>query len=43
MYEVVLKEGKFYIAKNGRILDVIGSFEDPLTPEIIIKEIENEV
>ena len=43
MYEVDLKDGEFWIAKNGKILDVIGSFIDPLTPEMIIKEIKDEV
>ena len=43
MYEVVLKDGEFWIAKNGKILEAIGSFCEPLTPEIIIKEIEYEV
>ena len=43
MYEVVLKDGEFWIAKNGRVLEVLGSFNDPLTPEIIISEIKDEV
>lgn len=43
MYEVVLNDGKFWISKDGKILEVIGSFDEPLTPEIIIKEIENEI
>ena len=43
MYEVVLKDGEFWIAKNGKVLDVLGSFIDPVTPEIIIEEIKDEV
>ena len=43
MYEVVLKDGEFWIAKDGKILDVIGSFIDPLTPEMIIREIKDEI
>lgn len=43
MYEVVLKDGEFWIAKNGKILEVLGSFIDPLTPEMIIKEIKDEI
>ncbi|WP_458456489.1 hypothetical protein [Methanobrevibacter sp.] len=43
MYEVILKNGEFWIARNGKVLEVIGSFNDPITPEIIIKEIEDEV
>lgn len=43
MYEVVYKDGEFWIAKNGKILEVLGSFIDPLTPELIIMEIKDEV
>ena len=43
MYEVVLKDGEFWIAKNGKILDVLGSFCEPITPEIIFEEIKDEV
>lgn len=43
MYEVVLRDGEFWIAKDGMVLEVLGSFNDPLTPEIIISEFENEV
>ena len=42
-YEVVYKDGTFWIARNGKILEVVGSFIDPLTPEVIIKEIEDEI
>ena len=43
MYVLVLRDGEFWIAKNGKILEVLGSFIDPLTPEIIILEIKDEV
>ena len=42
MYSVEYKEGKFWIVKDGKILEDIGGFIDPVTPEIIIREIENE-
>ena len=42
MYEVVYVDGEFWIAKNGERLKELGGFIDPLTPEIIIKEIEDE-
>lgn len=43
MYEVKYDEndGLFWIIKDGRILIDLGGFIDPVTPEIIIGEIEN--
>ena len=38
--EVVYEDGKFWISKNGKILREIGGFIDPISPKIIIKEIE---
>lgn len=43
MYEVVYKDELWWITKDGRVLKDLGGFTDPLSPEIIIKEIENEV
>lgn len=43
MYEVVLKDEKYWISYNGNIVEDIGSFDEPVSPSIIIKEIENEV
>lgn len=43
MYEVVLKDGEFWIVRNGEILKELGSFIEPLSPKIIIKEIQDEV
>lgn len=43
MYEVVFDNGLFWISKDGSILDQLGGYIDPITCEIIIKEIEDEV
>ena len=43
MYEVMLKDGEFWIAKDGKIVEMLGSFDEPITPEIIVKEANNEV
>lgn len=43
MYEVVYKDELWWISCDGAILKELGSFIEPLSPEIIIKEIENEV
>lgn len=39
--EVVYEDGEFWISKNGKILRELGGFIDPVSPEIIIKEIKN--
>ena len=41
--EVIYKDEKFWISKDGKILKELGGFIDPISPEIIIKEIENEI
>lgn len=43
MYQVIYKDELFWVSKNGEIIESIGGFIDPVTPEIIIKEIENEI
>ena len=43
MYDIIFDEGYWWITKDGRILKDIGSFIDPVSPKIIIKEIENEL
>lgn len=42
MYSIKYVDGEFWIAKDERILEELGSFIDPISPEIIIKEIEDE-
>ena len=43
MYEVVLKDGEFWIAKDGKIVEMLGSYDEPITPEIIVKEVNDEI
>lgn len=43
MYEVIYDDGYWWICKDGEILDDLGSFIEPVSPEIIIKEIEDEI
>ena len=43
MYDIVLEDGKFWISYNGRIVEEIGSFIEPITPLRIIKEINDEI
>ena len=43
MYEVRFKYGYWWIFKDGELLTELGKFIDPISPEIIIKEIENEI
>lgn len=38
--EVIYKDELFWISKDGKILEEIGGFIDPISPKIIIKEIE---
>lgn len=39
MYDVIFKDGKWWISRDGKILDDL-EFDDPISPKIIIKEIE---
>lgn len=39
--EVVYEDGMFWISKDGKIIKELGGFIDPISPEIIIKEIED--
>ena len=43
MYQVVYEDELFWVSKNGEIIRSIGGFIDPVTPEIIIEEIKNEI
>ena len=43
VYDVVLKDGKWWISKDNVILEDLGSFNDPISPEIIVGEINNEI
>lgn len=43
MYKVVLKDEKWWISKDGEILEELGSFIDPVSPKIIVEEINGEL
>ncbi len=40
--EVVYKNGEFWISKDGKILEELGGFIDPISPQVIIEEIKEE-
>lgn len=42
MYSVKYKDDVFWIEKNGEILEELGSFIDPISPEIIIEAMRDE-
>ena len=42
-YKVVYKDEYWWIAKDGVIIEDLGSFIEPVSPEIIVKEIMNEI
>lgn len=42
MYSVKYIDGEFWIIKDGEIVRDLGSFIDPITPEIIIEVIKDE-
>lgn len=43
VFEVVYEDNYWWIAHNGVIMRELGSFIEPVSPEIIVKEIENEI
>ena len=43
MYTIVFQDDKYWIACNGEILEELGGFIEPVSPQIIIKEISDEV
>lgn len=42
MYGIILRDGLFWITYQGKIVEELGGFIEPLSPEIIILEIKNE-
>lgn len=40
MYDVELIDGRWWITRDGAIIKMLGSFEDPISPKIIVEEIE---
>lgn len=43
MYEVVLKDSKWWISKDNEIIEMVGSFDDPVSPEVIVEELNGEL
>jgi hypothetical protein len=43
MFEVVYKDCKWYISENGKICEDLGSFIDPISPKIIVEELNGEL
>ena len=43
MYEVIYKDEKWWISKNGVILENLGGFIDPVSPKVIVEAIEDEI
>lgn len=43
MYEVVLKDGKWWISKDDEIIEMLGSFIDPISPKIIVEELNGNI
>lgn len=39
--EIIYKDELWWISKDGKILEEIGGFIDPISPKIIIEEINN--
>ena len=43
MYDVIYMDEYWWITKDGRILEELGGFIDPISPEIIVREINGEI
>jgi hypothetical protein len=43
VYEVIYKDEKWWISKNGKILDYLGGFIDPVSPKVIVEMLEDEI
>lgn len=43
MYTVVLKDKKWWISKDDKIIEILGSFDEPVSPEIIVEELNGEL
>ena len=43
MYDIIYEDELFWIAKDGVILRDLGGFIEPVSPQIIIREIEDEI
>lgn len=43
MFKVILNNGKWWISNDDKILDELGSFIDPISPKIIVEELNGEL
>lgn len=43
MYDIILKDGLFWITYKDEIVEELGGFIEPISPEIIIMEIKDEL
>ena len=43
MYEVIYENELWWISKDGRILEDMGSFIDPISPKLIVEAINGEL
>ena len=43
MYSVILKNKQWWIQKDDVILKEIGGFDDPISPEILLEAIQDEI
>ena len=43
MYDIVFDGEKYWITYNGKRLEDLGSFIEPISPKVIIQEIKDEV
>lgn len=39
-YKVEFLHGRWWITKDGKVIEVLGSFVDPISPKKIVEEIE---
>ena len=42
MYDIKYVNGEWRITKDGKVINIVDGFEDPISPKIIIKEIEKD-
>ena len=43
MYDIILKDGLFWITYNGKVVEELGGFIEPISLERIIEEIKDEI
>lgn len=43
MYDIILKDGLFWMTYNGKVVEELGGFIEPISLERIIEEIKYEI